>query len=85
MEQNEKQQQKKEALVEKCWDNEQSSCAEEDGDGMNGAHGLVQPPALRNGAGAKVPKLHLLKRSAAPKVNQSPEAHAQMSKTPLKK
>lgn len=46
---------------------------------MNGPHGLVQPPALRNGAGVEVPKLHLLKWSPAPKVNQSPGPHPQMS------
>lgn len=79
-EESEQQHKKKEGLVENRRENEKSRRREENGSGMNGPHGLVQPQALRNGAGAEVPKLHLLKWSLAPKVNQSPEPHPQMSK-----
>lgn len=79
-EESEQQHKKKEGVVENRRENEKSRRREENGSGMNGPHGLVQPPALRNGVGAKVPKLHLLKWSLAPKVNQSPEPHPQMSK-----
>lgn len=76
---------KKRDNVENRWENEKSRRAEENGGRMNGPHGLVQPPALRNGAGAEVPKLHLLKWSPAPQVNQSPQPHPQMSKKPGQK
>lgn len=79
-EESEQQHKKKEGVVENRRENEKSRRREENGSGMNGPHGLVQPPALRNGVGAEVPKLHLLKWSLAPKVNQSPEPHPQMSK-----
>lgn len=72
-------------LVVNRWENEKSRRAEESGGGMNGPHGLVQPTAVRNRAGAEVPELHLLKWAPAPKVNQSPEPHPQMSKTPRPK
>lgn len=65
--------------MENRWENEKSRREEENSGGMNGPRGLVQPPALRNGAGAEMPELHLLKWSPAPQVNQSPEPHPQMS------